>query len=120
VLRNGELKKSGSSPSPSSPSPTPLTTLKPSLLKSTPSSSSSSSTPSTPKSTLWSKSSAPLGAAGATSSVVFDFRGSKSVKAKIALQPAPFGSKPIQKRVWQEINGGDGTDYEYDDSTTGR
>ncbi len=41
------------------------------------------------------------------------------MKAKIALQPAPFGSKPIQKRVWQEINGGDGTDYEYEDSTTG-
>lgn len=49
-----------------------------------------------------------------SSSVVFNFR-DKKVKPKIAIQPAPFGAKPIPKRIIRAIGAGDVGDDDEDE-----
>lgn len=90
----------------------PIKTLKPSLLSSSSASASLSNSPIT-KSTLWgtpsshlrskSNSSGSKLVTNGCSSIVFDFRDNKNIKPNIAIQPTPFGAKPIPKRIIKEI-----------------
>lgn len=67
-----------------------------------------------PKSALWSKTAASVQSTGTT--MVFDFRDKKSITAHVAIQPTPFGSKPIPKNIAKQINGAyDPDDYEDED-----
>nr|XP_027195563.1 putative uncharacterized protein DDB_G0282133 isoform X1 [Dermatophagoides pteronyssinus] len=108
----------------------PIKTLKPSLLQQNRNSltnghhdnidSSSSLSSSIAKSTLWStnlKSSSTTTATNSIksttvqngcSSMVFDFRSTKNIKPNIAIQPTPFGAKPIPKRLIKELVNGNG------------
>lgn len=94
-------------PKPTTPTPTStIATTTPTTITAT-SQTDSSQTIIGAKSTLWAKSTlTPPGGSGGGSTMVFDFRDKKSVKANIAIQPTPFGSKPIPKSIAKQINGG--------------